>query len=80
MPDDLRLKSRFPTGRAAVTTNALRVERDFRGLVETLGQSIEMLDPWEEELRERLSNTKAAAERGHRLSKLLLKAIRRRPV
>lgn len=79
MPHDPRSRSTFPANSAAITTNAIRIERDFRGLVEELGRSIDMLDPSDEELRERLSNTKAVAQRGHRLSKLVLRAIRRRP-
>jgi hypothetical protein len=78
MSNGVRTKSEFCASPEVVTTNALSIERDFRGLIETLGRTIDMLDPSDDDLRERLVNTKAVAERGHRLSKLLLKATRKR--
>ena len=59
-------------------TAAFSIERDFRGLVDKLGRALEMIEPSDEEMRQRIVNTKAAAERGLRLSKLLLRATRRR--
>lgn len=61
-----------------IVTAAFSIQRDFRDLVDTLARTMEMVDPSDEELIERLANTKAAAERGLRLSKLLLKVTRGR--
>ena len=61
-----------------VVTAAFGIERDFRGLVEKLGRTLELVDAADEEMMQRIANTKAAAERGLRLSKLLLRATRRR--
>jgi hypothetical protein len=61
-----------------IVTAAFSIQRDFRELVDTLGRTLDMIEASDEELRERLANTKAAAERGLRLSKLLLKATRKR--
>jgi len=66
------------TRREDFTTAAFCIEKDFRGLVETLKRTIEMVDPSDEELLQSLANTKAVAVRGLRLSKLLLRLTRKR--
>jgi len=66
------------TRRQDLTTAAFHIERDFRGLVETLKRTMEMVDDSDEEILESLANTKAVAQRGLRLSKLLLRTTRRR--
>jgi len=60
------------------TTTAFCIERDFRGLVETLKRTIAQVDPSDEKLLENFVNTKAVAQRGLRLSKLLLRETRKR--
>ena len=65
--------------RREVATYAYSVERDLRGVVETLRRTMAVVDTSDRELVERLANTKAVAQRGLRLSKLLLNLTRRRP-
>ena len=65
--------------RRDVAMYAFSVERDLRGVVETLTRTIDLVDTSDLELVERLSNTKAVAQRGLRLSKLLVNLTRRRP-
>jgi hypothetical protein len=78
MVEEAYIRIREPEHPEVIVTAAFCIERDFRGLVERLGRTFEMVDSSDEELRERIANTKAAAERGLRLSKLLLRATRRR--
>jgi len=78
MPEWNETKASELARRQDLTTAAFHIERDFRGLVETLKRTIEMVDSSEQEILESLANTKAVAQRGLRLSKLLLRTARRR--
>ena len=78
MSDPVRAENQNYAGPEVIAATAFRIERDFRGLVDNLRRTMEMVDPADHELRERLANTKAAADRGLRLSKLLLRTTRRR--
>lgn len=66
--------------RQDLTAAAFHIERDFRGLVETLKRAMAMVDSADKELLESLANTEAVAQRGLRLSKLLVRMTRRRRV
>ena len=72
------LKAVQPIRREDLTTAALCIERDFYALVETLKRTMELADSSDEELLECFSNTKAVAQRGLRLSKILLRVTRNR--
>jgi hypothetical protein len=63
--------------RRDVTTTAFCIERDLRGVVETLKRTTALVDPSDKELVAQLASTKSVAERGLRLSKLLLKLTRK---
>jgi len=80
MPDRNETKATELARRQDLTTDAFHIERDFRGLVETLKRTIEKVDSSDQEILESLTNTKAVAQRGLRLSKLLLRMTRRRRV
>ena len=60
------------------TAAAYGIERDFRTLVDNIKRIMETVDASEEELLESLSNTKAVAQRGLRLSKVALRVARSR--
>jgi hypothetical protein len=78
MPNPVRTLTTRPASPEVIITSAFGIQQDFRALVEALSHVIEMVDPADEELQQRLANTKAAADRGLRLSKLLLRASRKR--
>jgi hypothetical protein len=69
-----------PTGasRTEMVSAAFLVEQDFRRLVDTLKRTIASVDQSDEELVFRLTRTKAVADRGLRLSRLLLNFTRKR--
>jgi hypothetical protein len=64
--------------RAEMVNTAFQVEQDFRRLVDTLKRSIASVDKSDEELIFRLTRTKVVADRGLRLSRLLLNFTRQR--
>lgn len=64
--------------RAEMVNAAFIVEQDFRRLVDTLKRTIASVDQSDEELIFRLTRTKAVADRGLRLSRLLLNFTRKR--
>ena len=78
MPNPVRIQITRPASPDVIIRSAFGIQQDFRALVEALAHVIEMVDPADEELQQRLANTKAAADRGLRLSKLLLRASRKR--
>jgi hypothetical protein len=61
-----------------MVNTAFLVEQDFRRLVDTLKRTIAIADHSDPELVERLQRTKFAADRGLRLSRLLLNFTRKR--
>ena len=64
-------------GRDDLAKTALLVEQDFRRLVDTLRWMVRTAEQSDEELVDRLACTKAVAERGLRLSRLLSSVTRK---
>lgn len=75
-PNDKRISAGQYARRAEVARTAYLVEQDFRRLVEILNRSMEDLGSSDEEILRQLCSTKAVAERGLRLGRLLSKLVR----
>ena len=77
MPVDDASDSPNEARRGDFTTTAYVIEQDFRRLVHTLKWMITSAEKSDVELIERLVCAKSAAQRGHRLSKLLTRLTRK---
>ena len=72
MPNPVRIQITRPASPEVIIRSAFGIQQDFRALVEALSHVIEMVDPADEELQQRMSEFQQelndqATEKGKRL-------------